>query len=67
MGVENAFGRVQMWFPILGVNRSYWNHDEEMLRLSVDAACKLHNWILRNRGLQYDAAANPQNHYRDLY
>lgn len=31
VGVENAFGRVQMWFPILGVSLQYWRYDDEML------------------------------------
>jgi hypothetical protein len=67
VGVENAFGRVQMWFPLLGVNRMYWNYDEEMLELAVGAATKLHNWMIRNRGLSYNAEDNPRNFYRHMY
>jgi hypothetical protein len=67
VGVENAFGRVQKWFPILGIQKSYWNYDEEMLELAVGAAMKLHNWMLRTRGLAYDAQNDPQNHLRHLY
>ena len=67
VGVENAFGRIQNWFPILGRNKRYWHYDEDLLELAVGAATKLHNWMLRNRGLQYEAQANPRNHYRDLY
>jgi hypothetical protein len=67
VGVENAFGRVQMWFPILGAASQYWRHDEELLELAVGAACKLHNWMLRIRGLQYDALQSPRNHYREFY
>ena len=66
-GIENAFGRVQMWFPILGNKRKYWSYDEETLELAVGAATKLHNWMMRNRGLDYDAVRNPCNFYRNLY
>lgn len=67
IGVENAFGRVQMWFPILGVQRSYWNYDLELLELSTDAAMKLHNFMLRQRGVVYNAEDDPHNHFRFLY
>ena len=67
MSVENAFGRVQMWFPILGVQRKYWNYDEEMLCLAVEACCKLHNWIIRSRGLRYDPISDPRNHWNEIY
>lgn len=67
IGVENSFGRVQMWFPILGLQRSYWNFDVESLELATDAAMKLHNFLIRSRGLNYNAEDNPQNHHRHLY
>lgn len=67
IGVENSFGRVQMWFPILGLQRSYWNYDVESLELATDAAMKLHNFLLRSRGLNYNAEDDPHNHYRYLY
>jgi hypothetical protein len=31
LGIESAFGRVQMWFPILGNEKSFWTFDEETL------------------------------------
>ena len=67
VGVENAFGRVQKWFPILGLQKSYWNYDLELLELAVGAAMKLHNWMLRKRGIRYNAQEDPQNHMRELY
>lgn len=67
VGVENAFGRVQMWFPILGSMSLYWRYDEELLELAVGAACRLHNWLLKHRTLAYDALEHPQNTYRDYY
>ena len=65
MGIETAFGRVQAWFPILGNNKKTWNYDAELLELSVGASTKLHNWMLRNRGLDYNAELNPSNFYRN--
>ncbi len=56
-----------MWFPILGINLAYWKYDDEMLELAVGAAIKLHNWMLRNRCLAYDAQQNPNNFHRDMY
>ena len=67
VGVENAVGRVQKWFPILGLQKSYWNYDQELLELAVGAAMKLHNWMLRTRGIRYNAEEDPQHHFRDLY
>jgi DDE superfamily endonuclease len=67
VGVENAFGRVQMWFPLLGVQKREWIYDLEMLHLAAGAAFKLHNWMLRTRGLSYNAESAPSNHYRDFY
>jgi hypothetical protein len=67
VGIENAFGRVQMWFPILGVQKAYWNYDDELLEVAVGAATKLHNWLLRRRDVSYDAQINPRNFHRNLY
>lgn len=67
VGVENAFGRVQMWFPILGVEKKFWTYDLELLELAVGAATKLHNWMLRNRGLSYNAQDHARNHYTEFY
>ena len=66
-GIENAFGRVQMWFPILGVQQREWNCDLELLELSVEAAMKLHNWMIRRRGLSYNAQNDARNHLTYLY
>jgi hypothetical protein len=66
-GVECAFGRVQRWFPITGVNKTYWTHKHELLVLAVTASMKLHNWMMRNRHLEYNAENNPYNYYRDMY
>lgn len=67
MGIENAFGRVQMWFPLLGINLSYWKYDDELLTLAVSASIKLHNWMMRNRNLAYNAEDSTRNFHRDLY
>ena len=65
--IENAFGRVQMWFPILGNQKAYWNYDLETLDLAIGAATKLHNWMLRKRRISYNPEDNVNNHERDVY
>ena len=67
VGIENAFGRVQMWFPIFGAQQRYWKYDIELLELAIEASMKLHNWIIRQRGLSYNAENNPNNFYRHAW
>ena len=67
VGIENAFGRVQLWFPLLGVEKKQWPYDDKLLGTAVEAACKLHNWMIRHRRLSYNAEDNPRNFYRDMY
>ena len=67
VGIENAFGRVQMWFPILGIEKCYWNYDDDLLELAVGAATKLHNWMLKHRNVSYNALDDPRNFHRNLY
>ena len=67
VGVENAFGRVQMWFPIFGHASRYWMHDIETLDLATRVAMKLHNWLLRHRDVDYNAENSPRNFYRELW
>ncbi len=54
MQVETALGLVQRWFCILGNAKKRWNYSDELLGLAVHAAVRLHNWMLRNRNLNYD-------------
>ena len=67
VGIENAFGRVQLWFPLLGVEKKQWPYDDKLLGTAVEAACKLHNWMMRHRRLSYNAEDNPRNFYREMY
>jgi hypothetical protein len=67
VGVENAFGRVQMWFPIFGHASRYWVYDLETLELATRVAMKLHNWLLRHRDIDYNAENSPRNFYRHLW
>ena len=55
------------WFPIFGAQQRYWHYDMELLELSIEAAMRLHNWMLRKRGLSYDAQASNRNHLRYHY
>lgn len=58
-GVENAFGRVQNWFPLLGNKLHKWNYEHYTLILAIHAAARLHNWMLYVRGLDYDPSMDP--------
>eukprot|EP01040_Poterioochromonas_malhamensis_P006627 gene6627-7139_t len=58
-GVENAFGRVQNWFPLLGNNKYKWNYKHFTLNVAVHAAARLHNWLLQVRDLNYDPTLDP--------
>lgn len=67
MQIENAFNRQGSWFARLGVNRKYWNCKDDLLDLTVHAATRLHNWIMYNRALNYDAATNPNYLFRRFH
>lgn len=67
MQVENAFGRVQEWFGILGNRCKKWHYDRDLLILAVHAAARLHNWMLTNRDLSYNIQSNPNYIYRGYH
>ncbi len=54
MTIENAFGRVQSWFPILGNAKAKFDCDDDLMYLSVHASVRLHNWLLHNRNCNYN-------------
>jgi len=58
--VENQYGRIAMWFPILGNCKKRWNYNLTLFKLTVLATYHLHNWIMVVRGLNYDPSTNPR-------
>lgn len=58
-GIENAFGRVQNWFPLLGNQKCKWNLQHYTLDLAVHASVRLHNWLVHIRDLNYDPTIDP--------
>jgi hypothetical protein len=58
-GVENAFGRVQKWFPLFGNQKYEWDYDRHLYILAFQASCRLHNWMLHIRDLDYDPTTDP--------
>jgi len=54
-GVENSYSRVAAWFPLLGNNKRKLNYSEHMLILAVQAAVRLHNFIMNTDNLSYAA------------
>ena len=65
--VENAFGRIQLWFPVLGNAKAKWNCSISLLCMTVHAAARLHNWLLSRRRLDYDPAQNPDYLFRNIF
>jgi hypothetical protein len=51
MGVENSYGRVGMWFPLLGNNKKKMPYGEKVVFLAIHAAAQLHNWIMDSENL----------------
>lgn len=67
IGVENAFGRQQQWYPILGYRREYWTYARELLVLVIHATARLHNWKMAEEGLNYNALLDPNNVFMAAY
>ena len=65
--IETAFGRVQNWFQILRNKDAEWSCDDHLLAKATLAAIRLHNWMLRNRNLNYNPSMNPKNMFRQDY
>ncbi len=67
MGVENSYGRVGMWFPLLGNNKKKLPYSKKVLFLAVFAAARLHNWIMDSEGLLYSALESPEGLYSNYF
>jgi hypothetical protein len=65
MGVENSYGRVGMWFPLLGNNRKKLPYGEKVLFLAIHAAARLHNQIMDSENLSYSATESPEGLFRN--
>jgi hypothetical protein len=66
-GVKNSYGRVGMWFPLLGNNMKKLLYSEKVLFLAIYAAAGLHNWIMDLEGLSYSALEAPDGLYSRYY
>jgi hypothetical protein len=58
-GVENSYARVGTWFPLLGNNKKKLNYSENILMLAVQAAVRLHDFIMNTEQLSYAAYESP--------
>ena len=67
MGIENAFGRVGMWFPLLGNNKKRLNYSDNVIKYAIHAASRLHNWILNTENLSYSANTSAEVFFRSYY
>ena len=59
----NIIWRLQRFGSILKL----WNYDDDLLELATLASIRLHNWMLRNRQLNYDPNMNPKNMFRNYW
>jgi hypothetical protein len=66
-GVENNYGRVGMWFPLLGNNKKKCPILENVLFLAIHAAAWLHNWIMDSKNLWYSAMESPEDLFHSYY
>jgi len=66
-GAENSYGRVGMWFPLLGNNKKKLPYSEKVLFLAIPAAARLHNWIMDTENLSYSALESPEGLFRNYY
>ncbi len=66
-GVENSYARVVTWFPLLGYNKKKLNYSENILMLAVQAAVRLHNFIMNSEQLSYAAYESPEMHFSEYY
>jgi hypothetical protein len=53
---ENSYQRVGIWFPLLGNNKRKLPYKEETLVAAIQAAVRLHNFIMITEHLSYSAA-----------
>ena len=65
--IENVYGRIQNWFGVLGNKKAKFNCNPTLLSLSIQAACRLHNWMLHTRKLNYDPILNRRYLFREYY
>jgi hypothetical protein len=65
--VENAYQRVGAWFPLLGNNKRKLNYSERTLILAVQAAVRIHNFIMDTENLSYSALESPEMHFQQYF
>ncbi len=66
-GVENSYSTVAAWFPLLGNNKRKLFYSEHMLILAVQAAVRLHNFIMKTENLSYAAYESAEMVYQQYY
>jgi hypothetical protein len=66
-GVEKRYGRVGLWFPLLGNNKKKLPYSEKVLFLAIHAAVRLHNWLMDSENLSYSATESPEGLFRNYY
>lgn len=67
LSVEDAIGRIKMWFPILGRRKAYWDLDHLLLIDAIHVSARLHNWLMDYRNRDYDPTLATSNLYAKYY
>jgi hypothetical protein len=60
---ENSYHRVGIWFPLLGNNKRKLPYKDETLVAAIQAAVRLHNFIMNTAHLSYSAADSAEMHF----
>ncbi len=60
---ENSYQRVGMWFPLLGNNKRKLPYKKETLVAAIQAAVRLHNFIMNTEHLSYSAADSAEIYF----
>jgi len=66
-GVKNIYVRIGTCFPLLGNNKTKLNYRKYMLMLAVQAAVRLHNFIMNTEKWAYAAFESPEMHFSEHY
>jgi hypothetical protein len=66
-GAENSYQRVGAWFPLLGNDKHKLPYKEHTLILAIQAAARLHNFIMNTENISYSANLSTEINLSEHY
>jgi hypothetical protein len=66
-GAENSYQRVGAWFKLLGKNKCKLPYKEHTLISAIQAAARLHNFIMNTENLSYSANESTEMNLSEHY